>query len=305
MDSTSLFLGTGHTQHIAHIHPVVLFNIIEHHSRRKPEQENSRVVGALLGNIVGGVVHVLDSFAVPHDETEAVSIDVEHYQTMLALHKKVSSKRQLVGWYATGREVTETSVMIHEFFWKEMNSPPIHITVDTEPRVDQRLSIKAYVCSSLRFEAKQLLTYFHPVQMELVSTEAEKISLDVISKSKDAPPSIKIEDLSNVESSLETLLQKLDCVIAYVEDVTAGRREGDRRVANLLLETLRGLPQHNAASLERAFTDSAQELLMVVYLASLTRAQMVLADKIHAATQHLQPPPTPATAATTTTKEKP
>ena len=76
-----------------------------------------------------------------------VAIDMEFHHAMLALHKKVAPGRAIVGWYATGKEVTDTSVMIHEFYWKEMNRPPVHLTVDTDLKLspDQKLGVKVFI----------------------------------------------------------------------------------------------------------------------------------------------------------------
>ena len=51
-----------------HIHPVVLFTIVDSYERR---QENSkRVIGTLLGSREKGVVEIRSGYAVPHNETE-------------------------------------------------------------------------------------------------------------------------------------------------------------------------------------------------------------------------------------------
>ena len=51
-----------------HIHPVVLFTIVDSYERR---QENSkRVIGTLLGSREKGVVEIRSAYAVPHNETE-------------------------------------------------------------------------------------------------------------------------------------------------------------------------------------------------------------------------------------------
>ncbi|KAH3757715.1 Mov34/MPN/PAD-1 family protein [Pelomyxa schiedti] len=288
--SSSLFLDTGYLQCNVVVHPVVIFNILEHHSRRKVEEANSRAVGTLLGTTTGNVVEVYDCFPVPHTEEEAVEIFKDFHLAMLELHKRVSPKRTVVGWYATGREVTETSVMIHDFYWQQMNAAPIHITVDTELRPNEPLAVKAYVSAALRFDTKQLLTYFYPISLEIRATEPEKVSLSSFAKAKESDEPSDMQDLTAVQGSLGSLIQKLDSVIAYVDEVKSGRREGDTRVGKMLVEALRKLPHHTPASLENSFAESTQELLMVLYLSSLTRAQMVLSDKIMMATQHLQPP---------------
>lgn len=45
--------------------------------------------------------------------------------------------------YATGHDITEHSVLIHEYYSREAHNP-IHLTVDTSLQ-NSRMSIKAYV----------------------------------------------------------------------------------------------------------------------------------------------------------------
>lgn len=61
--------------------------------------------------------------------------------------------------YATGHDITEHSVLIHEYYSREAHNP-IHLTVDTSLQ-NSRMSIKAYVRYSgmLRFWEGSYLNY--------------------------------------------------------------------------------------------------------------------------------------------------
>lgn len=51
-----------------HIHPVALFAIVDSYERRL--ESDKRVIGSLLGfKVQGGLVEILNSYAVPHNET--------------------------------------------------------------------------------------------------------------------------------------------------------------------------------------------------------------------------------------------
>ena len=49
------------------LQPLVLLNICDAYIRRSEHQQ--RVIGTLLGKVVGGVVHVQNCYAVPHNES--------------------------------------------------------------------------------------------------------------------------------------------------------------------------------------------------------------------------------------------
>ncbi len=50
------------------VHPVALFSIVDSYERR--QESDKRVIGSLLGvKVHSGLVEILNSYAVPHNET--------------------------------------------------------------------------------------------------------------------------------------------------------------------------------------------------------------------------------------------
>lgn len=64
--SSALFLRDGEDEY--KLHPVVVFSILDNFKRRELKQ--TRVVGTLLGERIGNVVHIRECFPVPHTERE-------------------------------------------------------------------------------------------------------------------------------------------------------------------------------------------------------------------------------------------
>lgn len=62
-----------------------------------------------------------------------VAVDMEYHRTMFELHRQVNSKEVIVGWYATGNEISEYSVLIHDFYSRQCDLP-VHLCLDTEVR---------------------------------------------------------------------------------------------------------------------------------------------------------------------------
>jgi len=66
-----------------------------------------------------------------HTESEdEVALDLDFAGEMSRLHRRVNPSEQIVGWYATGHDITEQSVLIHEYYAREVPQP-VHLTVDT------------------------------------------------------------------------------------------------------------------------------------------------------------------------------
>ena len=98
----------------------------------------------------------------------------------------------------------------------------------------------------------------------------------VLGEARDlAPP-----DAAALEASLKRLRKLLDTVSRYCDEVARGAREGDEAVGRAISDTLAAVPPFEADHFQRTFGRSVQDLLMVAYLASLTQAQIKLAERI-------------------------
>jgi translation initiation factor 3 subunit F len=230
---------------------------------------------------VDGVIEIRNCFPVPHTEGEQVGVDMEFHHNMLDLHHRVSPKENIVGWYATGSDINEASVMLHDFYWKEMNHPPIHLTVDTNLTNDT-LGIKAYTSTNITFNDKVLGSQFLPVPMQLHTFEAEKIGVDLLVKAETNPDmaATLFSDLDSLEASIKKLQGMLETSSQYVDNVLGGKVQPNPAIGRFLAESVTGLPRLEPAVLEKMFNSSLQDLLLVVYLANLTRTQLTLAEKL-------------------------
>ncbi len=100
VDATALFALTAKCK----LHPVVVFSILDHFSRRNENQE--RVVGTLLGVNNDGVIEIKNSYPVLHNESGAlIGIDREFHRSMFDLNQKANRGEVIVGWYTTGSKV--------------------------------------------------------------------------------------------------------------------------------------------------------------------------------------------------------
>jgi len=275
----SIHLKTNSTSPTCKVHPVVIFNILDHFIRRNEGQP--RVIGTLTGINVEGIIEIRNSFPVPHTEGEQVGVDMEFHHNMLDLHHRVSPKETIVGWYATGKEINEASVMLHDFYGREMSHSPIHLTVDTN-LTNYSLGVKAFTSSSISFNEKVLGFQFFPVPVQLQTLDAEKIGVDLLVKGEanEGVANSLLSDLDNLEFSIKKLQSMLETTQEYVDKVLSEKIEPNNNIGRFLAETISGLPHLEPSLLEKMFNNSLQDLLLVVYLANLTRTQLTLAEKL-------------------------
>jgi len=262
----------------ARIHPIVLFSIVDSYERRN--EDAKRVIGTLLGTYEKGGVEVTNCFTVPHTEGDEVAVDMDFARTMFELHKQVNRGEQVVGWYSTGSEVTEHSLLLHEYYAREAKNP-IHLTVDTTLRTGH-MGAKGYVSTSMGVPGKALGTIFTPISIEITAYDPERVGLDFISQAKHNPKRTvaMTGDMEQVTTACTKLQDMLSTVLQYVDDVMAGRISADNAVGRHLMSTIQSIPRIDPEKFQDMLNDNMKDLLMVVYLSNLTKTQLALTEKL-------------------------
>jgi len=262
------------------VHPLVLAAVLDHYARRKGTQ--ARVIGALLGTNVEGVVEVTDTFPVPHEESaKDVRLDFDFQSTMRELRRRTSPHEVMVGWYATGTAVTEASVLIHDFYWREIKTEPIHLLVDPASG-----RLRAFACATFHVAPTEraLGSYFRPLRCEFAASEMERVGVATLAHTRDAGgAAVPLAEANSVDSAYDALTTLLDAAIAYVHAVATGEREGDPEVGREIAAIAQTLPVLQPGELERVTTESLQDVLMVAYVANLMRAQLSITERLRSA----------------------
>jgi len=261
------------------VHPVVLLQIADSYERRS--QENHRVIGTLVGSVDKQSVEVTNCFCIPHKEyEERVEADIVYAQDMYELNRKVAPHETLVGWFATGNEITSHSALIHDYYARETQDP-IHLTLDTTV-VSGRVTMKAYVFAPLGVPGATSGSMFTPVQVELVAAEPEIAGLDLLYKTKYSKVRTvePMPELSKVSEAAGKMQVMLDAVIQYVEAVMDGTQEPDNSVGRALNSLILSVPKMDVDQFEVMLNSNLKNLLMVIYLSQMTKTQLQLNEKL-------------------------
>ncbi|KAJ8907077.1 hypothetical protein NDN08_003559 [Rhodosorus marinus] len=270
------------------VSPMVLFNVLDHYLRRAAG--STRVIGTLLGRVTGeNSVEVVSSFPVPHSESGGeVGVDVVYHKSMFELQKSVEPGEEVVGWYATGDAPDANSVLIHEFYGQTCANP-VHLLIDAELFTDMT-QLKCFISTAYKIDAQDLRSEFRTVPVHVQATKADKTGLEALFRRtvEPLPESERVEkevsreenEIENLEASLEALLELLKSIGTQVDSVISGETEGDASVGRYLTESLAGVPTIDVELFEKAYGDSMRDLLMVVYLAKLTKTQLNIAERM-------------------------
>ena len=124
-------------------------NILDHFLRRPEDQ--STVIGTLLGSVDGSKVDIQTSFSCPLSLSNDGSIitDKEFTERMLKFYRKVNPKEGLIGFYKTGSSLDESTLTIYNYYLellkdsknKGLLSQPLLFLIDPTMQTN-RLTIK-------------------------------------------------------------------------------------------------------------------------------------------------------------------
>lgn len=131
----------------------------------------------------------------------------------------------------------------------------------------------------------QALNAAPQVQLAVVNGEADKIGIDTLIKSgsaSNASSSSQVSEADSMEVTVKKLLRTLEGVGEYVDKVSKGEITPDAETITLLQEAMSAAPRLPTSTFDKIFDSQVQDMLVVVYLANLTRAQLALAEKLQA-----------------------
>lgn len=244
-----------------------------------------------MGTSEGRVVRVRSALPLYFSETDDnVSLDKPTLKQLLDVSDATSSSDSLVGWYAvsaTGELITESTVAVQNFF-SMLNPHPVHLVMDASLTKPQ-LELSAFVVRPNSL-AEGLIVPLYGIDVDAVTTDVDRIALDAMTMNKDsAAPgycsSALTGEVDGFELSVDRLRAVLSAASKYVKDVQAGRKPFQADIIRTLSDALATVPMLDADTLDTVYNSSLQDLLMVSYLASLTRAQVALAERISTAVQ--------------------
>lgn len=271
------------------IAPQALFSILDHSSRRPPDQH--RVIGTLLGtrsDTDESQVTIHSAFAVGHTETtDQVEVDMEYQKAMLALHMRANPKEVLVGWYATSGELNTFSALIQNHYSSQGEGtypyPAVHLTVSSTAGSD--VEIRAYISNAVGVTPERAAdsAAFVPVPYSINYTEPDRSGVDSLEAAKDNENRTTgiYTDIESLEKSIEDTIGMIDRVAKYVEGVIEEEIERpSTALGQFLLNTLALAPKVEPADVERDFNNHIQDVLTVSYLANMVRSQMDLSNRL-------------------------
>jgi len=261
------------------VHPVVLFQIVNAYERRNLDR--TTILGTLLGTIDKNCVEVSNCFVVPHSispQDGTVSIEMHIADTMYKLNKQVHPSEVIVGWWATGYEVTSIAVPINDYYGRQCPNP-IHLVVDTTLRTG-KMGIKGFVQVDIGVPDGSQGAMFSPVPVELIQYPPEAVALRTLVKTRKTGKVEPKPELPQIGEATAEIEEAINGVLAYVEDVLEEKIAPDNSIARNLLKLVQAVPKMSQEELDNMMSTNIKDLLMAMYLSQLTRVQTQLNEKL-------------------------
>jgi len=264
------------------VHPVVMLSILDSYERRN--EDSQKVVGTLIGTVDSkNTVEVTDCFAVPHSiSDDEVAMDLEFGRNMFEMKRKVNQNEGIVGWYSTGRVITEQYMLIHVEYYQKQVKNPILLLIDAG--LSQGITdAKAYVSTSMGVPGKTKGIIFVPLKLEFVAYESERVGVEVMQAgTRDAKRITQLQDdLQSLYENHDHLKKMLETVSDYVQKVASGQQVPNPTLGRALAKVFTSVPKVDAELCEETMNSSLRDLLMLTYLSNLVKTQLQINEKIH------------------------
>ncbi|GAM25460.1 hypothetical protein SAMD00019534_086350 [Acytostelium subglobosum LB1] len=266
------------------LHPLVIINISDHHTRAKVECHNPenvpQVIGVLLGLQNGRIIEICNSFELVL--TPNKQLDLEYLRKKSDQFKKVFPTYELLGWYSTGSTVRHEDMAIHKLVM-ELNESPIFLMLDTssEQQNSKDLPIKIFE-SEVHIVNEQPATLFVKTTYKIQTGEAERIGVNHIAKvtPSGSEGSSLTTHLFTTHNAISMMNIRVKLLRKYLQGVKEKSIPYDHGIMRQIASLCNTLPAINSQEFETSFLQEYNDVLLVTYLSGITKSSSILNDSI-------------------------
>jgi 26S proteasome regulatory subunit N8 len=200
---------------------------------------------------------------------------------MFAMFRKVNAREKVIGWYSTGPRLREADQDINDLVGKYVETPLL-VICEVQPKGEGLPTTAYYAKDEIREDGTQKSQkVFVNIPTEVGATEAEEVGVEHLLRDvKDATISTLSTEVERMAGGLNTLKARLLEIQHYLELVIAGKLPVNHDIVYSLQDIFNLLPNIDA-ELTRSFAVKSNDMMMVVYVASLIRSVLALHNLIN------------------------
>lgn len=264
---------------VFHLHPLVLLNVSDHHTRAKANAQEPgtapRVLGCLLGHQNGRIVDISNSFEFAYEDTpQGVLLDTTLLTRKTEQYKQVFPNLDTVGWYATGEDVAEADMHIHRKVM-ELNESPVFLLYHTRQSVVRKdLPVSLYESELRTVDDRPSLTFVQS-KFTIETSEAERIGVNQVAKVHATGNPTGTDQLAAhltaIQSALKMLTERIGLLYQHVQKMEAGYVPYDHALLRQTSSLLQRLPAMNTQRFQDEYTREHSDAMLSLLMSTITK----------------------------------
>ena len=267
------------------LHPLVIINISDHYTRCSYNvKEGGRVIGCLLGEQKGRVIHITNTFEMNFKaDSEEQNVDQEHLNFKKQQYKTVFPKLEVIGWYSTGDKIQENDLQTHKTI-SEINESPVFLLLDpTISAANRDLPIKLYETEMHVIEGipSQI---FVQAKYTVDSLEAERIAVDQVARIVPSGKASSTEQLSShmtgMQNAIKMLRMRISTILGVVKQMKEGKIPYDHGLLREISSLVRRLPVGTDKT-KKGLNLEYNDTLLITYLSVMTSGNATLHELVN------------------------
>jgi len=264
------------------LHPMLIVNISDHHTREKVRiGKPQRIYGILLGTQSGRRVEIKNSFEIIINDRDSHNIDKEFLQTRLQQYSRVFENLEVLGWYATGKNIENYDVRIHQQV-EQYNETPFFLLLNPDFSPDSKelpIALLETVLKGGGDDKPNVL--FQKVAYRIETTEAERIGVDTLQNVSAGGKSLLTSHLAMLHSAIKMLNIRIKSIVQFLKATQGGQlKERDEAVLRQINALIHQIPAINTDKFKEDFLTEYNDALLVTYLATITRTSHALNEML-------------------------
>uniref|UniRef100_A0A0R3RQC4 MPN domain-containing protein n=1 Tax=Elaeophora elaphi TaxID=1147741 RepID=A0A0R3RQC4_9BILA len=289
------------------VHPVVYLTIVDAYERRSNKPgANDKALGTLMGFYEKNAIQVTNCYAIPFREQkeDTPELDDGFNQTMLMMMKRATPSEQPVGWFYTNADLSIHCLPYHDYYnrlisessAKKEPPPVILLTVDTtfnSPDENYRMPVRAYlrIKAGIPGTRDPHCAIFNPLKVEFDAFPGEGVALSLVqggtAYSNKQREVVLESGLEQLEKSTGEMIVWLERLLKYVNEASViavlekPELPVDSSFGRRMMDIVSTAATHMSdEKLDVLVKTSLRDYMMISYLASLTKTQLSLQERL-------------------------
>jgi len=186
---------------------------------------------------------------------------------------------EILGWYATGTNVVDGDIHIHEQL-ETYNESPLYLLLNNEHKQSKNGDIAVTVFESVvKIVDAKPVTSFSKLSYAIATTEIERIAVDHVAHSTSGVISQFASHAETLHQSIKMLHIRISVLKQFLEGVKAGKfTNPDQNLLREINAICHQLPAIDSGEFNEAFFTEYNDTLLLTYMAAITKASSATSE---------------------------